>query len=622
MKPRIFTILSFALPCAVLFAVHYNALRTWFFMDDFAWLGLKLELHQPSDLWSILFEPRAQGTVRTLSERLFFLVFSSVFGMKAIWFHYWVFLTHCGSLLFANAIVRRLSGSAMAGVAAATAWAISPATSVSLAWLSAYNEILCGFLMLAAFYCLIRYTQDGGRRFWILQWAAYLPSFFALEVTVVYPAVAFALVWLTARQYWKKVLWLWLPSLLFVMVHFLLIPKDPVPAYKMTFGPGMFGSLWRYAFKAVGPGDLMNFTEQPPAPLGWWMAALMMVLLAGFLLWRATKRDYVPALGAVWFVCLLGPVLPLQNHFSDYYVTIASFGIAMLMGWAFGSAMNGGWAARIATIAFVGVFCWCQAVQAGLMEQWYRTHSAEMRNVLEGIEGMVKRRPIDTLILAGVDNDVFISGMLDNPFRLYGIAHAYLTPGGEKLIRQVPLERNTMRLDRVTANRLIDDDKTVVASYDGRKLADVTSIYRAIAAGEIRLTSLRTNDTTWFSRLGTGWYAEENGFRWMQRRATVELDTPAVSTGVRVVVGVYCPQTLLDPVAGKLQMRVYIDGHAVGVQPLTEGQLDLVFEPIPPEYLQQRRQVEITLEMSHVVVPPADGRELGAAVFSISLKAP
>ena len=328
-KQRIRTFLAYAFPCALLFLVHYNALRTWFYMDDFAWLGLPLEFHRPSDLLPMLFEPRAQGTVRTLSERLFFLVFTSIWGLKAGPFHYWVFITQCGSLVLTNVIVRRLSGSVLAGVAAATVWAISPSIAVAMAWLSAYNEILCGFLLLAALYCLMRFVETGERRFWIFQWIAFLLSFFALEVTVAYPAVAFVYVWFAARQYWKRALWLWAPSLVFAAVHFLLIPKHGAAPYKMTFDMGIIPMLGRYAFYAVGPGDLAKFTEDQPGPLGWWVAAALLGLLLAFAAFRFIKlRDWRPLLAVAWFCFLMGPVLPLQNHFSEYYVTIGSAGLS------------------------------------------------------------------------------------------------------------------------------------------------------------------------------------------------------------------------------------------------------------------------------------------------------
>ena len=610
----------YAFPCVVLFAVHYNALRTWFFMDDFAWLGLRLEYHRPSDLLTILFEPRAQGTVRTLSERLFFLVFSSVFGMKAGPFHYWVFATQCGSLVFANAIVRRLSGSTLAGVAAATAWAVSPALAVSLAWLSAYNEILCAFCMLAAFYCLIRFVEQGTQRFWILQWVAYLTSFLVLEVTVVYPAVAFVYVWLAARQYWKKVLWLWVPSLLFTAVHFLLIPKATSHAYQMTFDLGILTNLGKYAFKAVGPSDLMQFTDQMPGPLGWWVAITTMALLVLFLGFRVVKRDWLPLMGVAWFVLFLGPVLPLQNHFSDYYATIASFGLAMVTGWAFQIALQSGWLPRLAVVLATGVFVWCQVVQTNLMEQWYRKHSGQMHIVLKGIDEIARRRPVEAVMLAGIDDELYISGLLDNPFRLYGINRAYLTPGSESLIHSVPRAQISMRTDQDQANKLIADGKTLVAAFDGRGLVDITELYRAMSDGRIRLTTLRTNDQMWSSRLGSGWYGVENGFRWMQRRATVVLDTPSEKAS-RLFVTVYCPRTLLDAAGGKLEMRAFAEGKALGNRAIVEGQQQLEFDELPAEmYL--KKQLEIALEVSHVVVPPADGRELGVAVFEIAVKLP
>ena len=266
----------------MLFVVHYNALRTWFMMDDFAWLGLRQQYFVPRDLLEILFKPQAQGTVRVLSERLFFLVFGAIFGMKAGPFHYWVFLTQCGSLIFASASVRRFSGSRVAGLAAATIWAISHVTSVGLAWLSSYNEILCGFLMLAAFYSLIRFVESGERRYWILQWVAYLLGFLTLEVSVVYPAVACFYLWLTARQYIKKALWLWIPSIAFTLLHFLAIPKSHDAAYQMTFDAGIIANLGRYALNAVGPRELAQVMPDMPAPIGVWVAVAIAALLTAF----------------------------------------------------------------------------------------------------------------------------------------------------------------------------------------------------------------------------------------------------------------------------------------------------------------------------------------------------
>ena len=621
MKSRILTFLAFAFPCVVLFAVHFNALRTWFFMDDFAWLGLFGELRTPGDVLTALFEPRAQGTVRVLSERLFFIVFKGIFGMKAGPFHYWVFLTQCGSLVLTNAIVRRLSGSWQAGLAAATAWALMHGTAVSMAWLSAYNEILCGFCMLAAFYCLVEFVHTGERRFWVWQWVAYLTGFLALEVSVVYPAVACLFVWIAGRQYFRRALWLWVPALAFTGLHFLLIPKTTTPVYKMTFDLGILTNLGHYAFKAVGPTELDKYIQGSPGPWGWWIAIIASVLLVIFLSVCLLKREWLPLMGLAWFVLFFAPLLPLQNHVSEYYTTIPSFGFAMLIGCAFASAVRASWAIGIPVILFAGVFVYCEAMQTVEMEQWYRTHSGQMHTFLNGIDELAHRREVEAVFIAGVDDELYISGLLDDPFRLYGIRRAYLLPGSEAAIHSVPKESITLRTDHETADRLIASGNTIVAAFDGRGIVDVTNIYRAMLNGRSKWTSVQTVDPVASSRLGPGWHDVENGFRWMPRKATVKLDVPDAGTTAHLIVSVYCPQMLIDQAGGKLELRAWIDGKPFGTRPLPEGRNQLEFDALSKD-MAGRKQLEITLEVSHVVMPPGDGRELGVPVFEIALRAP
>src|ERR1700681_231629 len=83
----------YGVPMLFCLAVHQLALKTWFFQDDFAWLALRLDISSPSDLLQALFAPKAQGTIRTLSERLSFLTFSSLFGLNIVPFKVWTFLT-------------------------------------------------------------------------------------------------------------------------------------------------------------------------------------------------------------------------------------------------------------------------------------------------------------------------------------------------------------------------------------------------------------------------------------------------------------------------------------------------------------------------------------------------
>ena len=237
--------------------------------------------------------------------------------------------------------------------------------------------------------------------------------------------------------------------------------------------------------------------QEMPGPIGFWVAFAAALLLGAFLGFRLWKRDLLPLLGVAWFICFLAPMLPLQNHFSDYYTTIPSFGFAMVAGGHF----NGRWwqvgALRGVAAAVVVLFAWSEVAETEAMERWYRSHSGQIHSVLDTLREVTQRRPVDTVLLAGVDDDLYVSGLLDNPFRLYGIQRAYLMPGSESLIRSVPKEKIRLRTDQDSADNLITDGKTLVVAFDGRGIVDVTDIYRAMREGRFKLTTVRMNEKLW-----------------------------------------------------------------------------------------------------------------------------
>ena len=88
----------YGIPILFCLVLHRFALKTWFFQDDFAWLGLRLGVNSPHDLVLALFSPKAEGTIRTLSERLYFLIFPALFGLNVVPFKVWTFLTELANI--------------------------------------------------------------------------------------------------------------------------------------------------------------------------------------------------------------------------------------------------------------------------------------------------------------------------------------------------------------------------------------------------------------------------------------------------------------------------------------------------------------------------------------------
>ena len=116
-------------------------------IPDFAWLGLSATVHNWGDFWRAMFMPLAQGTIRPWSERAFFMGFYSLFGLDALPFRIFVFLTQIANLTLIRAVGERLTGSPAAGFWAAMLWISNTAMIPVMTWSSVYNQALCGFFL-------------------------------------------------------------------------------------------------------------------------------------------------------------------------------------------------------------------------------------------------------------------------------------------------------------------------------------------------------------------------------------------------------------------------------------------------------------------------------------------
>ncbi len=139
-----------------------------------------------------MFAPMAQGTIRPLSERAFFMAGFSLFGLDALPFKIVIFATQFANLALVASIGARLTGLRWAGFFAAVFWVLNGAGIEPLGWSCVYNQVLCGFFLLLAFHFLLRYDGDGRAPLLLFQWVAFLLGFGALELNVVYPAIAAA----------------------------------------------------------------------------------------------------------------------------------------------------------------------------------------------------------------------------------------------------------------------------------------------------------------------------------------------------------------------------------------------------------------------------------------------
>ncbi len=610
-------------PSLLCLAIYWFGLRAWFQQDDFAWLQLDRQLRDTGDLWGLLFTPMAQGTVRPLSERAFFVVFYRLFGLDALPFRMAVFLTQFANLVLLSSIAWRLTRSRAAGFLAPIFWIANGTLATVMSWTSAYNQVLCAFFLLASFWSLLLYVETEKRRYLALQWVMFLLGFGALEINVVYPAIAAAFVFLAARKHIRSTLWLFLPSLVYAFVHFHYAPMPVSGPYRMHWDANILPSLWTYWEWALGPVRLDVAGIRQPY---WLLVTATLALtggILGFVLVQLRKRNRVPAFLLLWFLLLLAPVLPLREHLSDHYLTMPTIGLAVLAAWGLVEAWKARWYAKTAAVLMAALYLASSVPVGRAVTRWNYQRSRASRNLVQGLIRAHELHPNRSILLTGVSSDLFWSTLYDKAHWLAGVPDVYLVPGSEKTIEAHP-ELGAVSdyvLPSAIAVRVLDQDRAVVYSASEDRLRNVTALFQATARvrwGEPELPSRVDVGNPLFSdQLGPTWYPIEGTFRWMPKRATVVLHGPT-APGARLFLSgyFYAGQVRTAP----LKVTVGVDGAAVGQAALTklDAPFDLNF-PLPPQTVGQAK-IEVAIEVDKTFVIPAEGRELGLIFGSIAVR--
>jgi hypothetical protein len=616
----------YGIPMLFCLIVHWLALKMWFFTDDFAWLGLKLEVQSPFDLAHALFSPQAQGTVRTLSERLFFLVLSWIFGLDSPPFRIWVFLTQFASVALLITITRRLTGSALAGFLAPVLWVANAAIARAIIQSAVYNEISFAFFVLLGFYLFLKYIDTGDSKYWRWQWIVFVLGFGVLELNVMYPALIAGYALCCARRYFPKTLLLFIPSILFTIVHFVYIPQPRDAFYTMHFDSGILKTFWSYWAYAVGALRTER-ADWRPLWLGVAVTLLITAALGIFVLRKLRTREWLALFLLAWFVLILLPVLPLTNHFTEYYPAVPAIGLAILAAWAISQTtrplMKG------TAVALAGLYLITAIGDTRMTEKYFYERSRRMKYLILGLENFQKQRqPDDSLeskkiILVDIDNDLYWTGFCDDPFRLLGLTHVFLAPGSERQIDQHP------ELGCPNSKYIISLDDAVFArrhgeaaafAIVGRSLHDITEPYFATLSAQFAAAHpdfVDVSDPVYQSRVGPTWYSPEKDFRWMPQTATLKIGGPTKPGQLLEITG-FCPAAVLEKGPQTVVFRA--DGIQFGTATLKDADKRFQLQFPLPDQLVGKSTIEISIEVGHTVKVGSDVRPLGLIFSTFTMK--
>ncbi len=591
-------------PVLAALALYQRSFRIWFLNDDFAWLGLGLSLENGGTLWSALFSPMAQGTIRTLSERLFFLAFERNSGLESLPPRLATFATLAIAQVLLILVVRRLSGSLGAGITAAILWPLNFGVTVALCWLSSYNQILLSALLLASFYCFLRFAESRSTRWYAAAWLFYLLGFGALENIIVLPGILLAWTLLFQPALWRRTLPFFLPALLFAFAHLFLIPK-PVDAgtYRMYFDASLFTSLLVYWNWFLGASKLTDFDpawQIYVTPIQW----IVTSSLLGFVLWRSLRRDFTPLFGLLLSAALIAPVLPLREHRTDYYVASASLGLTIALALMPFRLPRFAAAAAWAVLAIFSLTAY--VVQQNTIE-WYLARTAPLRPLIRGLFHGASLHPGKLILLEGITNEIYDSALADDALRLIPNAKIRLAPGNGPA-------QNPHALDNSAVRKAFEEDAVVVYRFDGSRLHDVTRQWEsgpALLLSSGLSAEVDAGSPVYNRQFSGGWFPPEDGRRWLGQSGLVHLGGPFSSQAQLHLQG-------FSPAAAnqnRLKVKIGSFEHTATISP---GPFTLKI-PLPAPLLSQA-SLAVELSANQTISPPGDGRALSFVFGSISIQ--
>jgi hypothetical protein len=598
-------------PSLLCLLLYWRGFASWFRADDFAWLGVGLDIRNFHDFLSAMFSPQAQGTIRPWSERAFFMAGFGIFGLDALPFRIVIFATQFANLALVAWIGARITGRRAAGFWAAIFWVLNSSQILPLGWTCVYNQVMCGFFLLLALHFLMKYVETGRERYNIYQWIAFLLGFGALELNLVYPALAAGYTLLCHRKYFRRTLPMFAVSLVYVALHTAVAPLRG-GSYAMHFTGAMFRTLAKYWTWSVGP----VFMETPILLPKWVLptgVAVVSIALLGFLAAKVRAGARAALFCLVWYLATIAPVLPLRDHQTEYYVFLPVIGLCWLGGWAMAEAWRSGSRAQATATVLAVLYAFLVVPEAAATTNWNYRITMRVRNLVESVAHAHELYPAKSIMLDGIDTDLFWNGILDRPFRLFGLEQVYLTPGSERSIEAHPDlgNVNDYILPGYLTARALDRDELVVYDARGPRLRNITTAYAAMPRETKLPQRVDAASPLTSNLLGPEWYPSDGDHRWIARRATVRLGGPSAA-GQKLYLTGQCPDEQLRN--GSLPVAVSVDGSALPPAAIHDPVFELAFAL--PDSLVGKPEIHVSVEVGRTFRPAADPRNLGV-VFGV-----
>lgn len=341
--------------------LFYPSLNYYFFQDD--WFVLNWV--RTGDLKSF-FEFRTDIIYwRPLSMPIFFLLGEKLFGLRPFGYHLIVFIIHLVNTFLIGRIIFLLFKNRLSVFTIALLYATASFHYMSLSWLSlAWNVIGNLFILLAIYFYI--FGERKPKVYFPLSFIFFLLALASTEFAIVFP-VLIIFVELFRNNFnlskaLKRGMILISASSLIVLIYlfirFVLFPVPSDGEYAIAIDSRVFNNYFWYLAWLVNLPEVLKYQIQltnlsapkdptflePFRPYTYPLltSSFIFALTLGALFINISGRSKIKALIAalIFIAFALSPVIFLPFHSFPYYLTVASIGFLVFIGYIFSNIIK------------------------------------------------------------------------------------------------------------------------------------------------------------------------------------------------------------------------------------------------------------------------------------------
>ncbi|MDA9312439.1 tetratricopeptide repeat protein [Vicingaceae bacterium] len=273
----------------------------------------------------------------------------SLFGLNSTAFHGLSLLVHILNSFLVFKLMQHFLNAKKTSIFLAILFLTHPMQVESVAWVSAFSNLLFSLFFLAAFWSYIRYKTSGKIKFFALCFSLFLLSCASKSAAVVFPIILFAYDYYLSNKFEIKLLLQKIPFLVISILFGVVTILGRETAGHLSDLTETFNALDRallvshsflfYPIKFLFPYHLSAFYPYPELsngalPLLYYLSPVLIVgLLVATIRFRKKK---LLIFGSVWFVITIALVLqfvPFGNQITaDRYIYLPLFGLLLILG--------------------------------------------------------------------------------------------------------------------------------------------------------------------------------------------------------------------------------------------------------------------------------------------------